>query len=526
MDSHVWDYIIVGSGFGGSVCALRLCEKGYRVLVLEKGRRLGPDDFPRTNWDLARWMWAPSLGMRGPFRMSFLPHVTALSGVGVGGGSLVYANTLPIPKAGFYRAASWSHLADWEPELEPHYQTARKMLGAVENTLLTAPDLALQAVARKLGLEEHFRPTTVGVYFGQSGETVPDPYFGGLGPERTGCTGCGGCMIGCRYGAKNTLDKNYLYLAEKRGLTLRAETEVRWIKPDADGGYVVETAAAGGPRTEATRNVVLSGGVMGTIPLLLRLKAHPEGLPRLSDRLGSFVRTNNECLIGVTSKRRDLDMSKGVAIGAILETDEHSHMEVVRYSEGSDFFRLLASPHVGGRTALERLTRLARLIVKRPGQAILAYLTPGFARSTIIMLYMRTQEGHLRLKLGRNLWTGFRQGITSAVEDGAAPTNSLPEATDLARLCAEEVDGFPQSLLTETLLGIPTTAHILGGACMGKDPEEGVLDPHHRVFGYPGLFVVDGSSISANPGVNPALTICALAERAMAAIPSKAAVQA
>lgn len=515
----LWDYVIIGSGFGGSVSALRLVEKGYKVLVLEKGRRWQPHEFPKSNWDLRRWMWLPQLGWRGIFKMTFLPHLTALSGVGVGGGSLVYANTLPIPKRSFYAASSWAHLADWERELAPHYETALRMLGAAQNPILRDSDLALQRTARRVGLESEWSPTRAAVWFGEPGVTVPDPYFGGEGPDRTGCNSCGGCMIGCRHGAKNTLDRNYLYLAERRGLEIHPDTEVTWVRPDREG-YLV---TAKHRREYRARNVVFAGGVVGTIPLLLKLKEHPDGLPRLSERLGSRVRTNSESLIGVTTRRKDLDMSKGIAIGAILQTDDHSHLETVRYPEGSDFFRMLAAPHVEGATFAERLLNLAAVYLKHPGRAFRAMTEPDFSKRSAILLYMRSLEGHIRLRRARTPLTLFRRGMTSALEDGPAPTNHIPEAVELARAFAEEVDGFPQTLLTETLLGIPTTAHILGGACMGASPEEGVIDADHRVFGYPGLYVVDGSAISANLGVNPSLSITALAERAMSKVPARGA---
>lgn len=517
-----WDFIVVGSGFGGSVSALRLVEKGYRVLLLEKGRRFGPDDFPRTNWDLRRWMWRPALGLHGLFQMVFFPHVTALSGVGVGGGSLVYANTLPIPKDGFFAAEPWSRLASWKDELREHYQTVRRMLGAVPNPIRTLPDDVLAEMGREMG-KEH-RPTTVAVYFGTPNVTVPDPYFGGEGPARTGCNSCGGCMLGCRFGAKNTLDRNYLYLAEKRGLVIQPETEVTWVKPRPEGGYQVDARRGLLPRRrEPVRftadNVVFAGGVLGTIPLLLELKQSPHGLPRLSDQLGRFVRTNSEALIGVTTRRRDLDLSKGIAIGSILETDAHSHLEPVRYPEGSGFFRLLGAPAVTGATILARLARLLAAIARHPLRTARAFLVRDWARSTTILLYMRTLEGHLTLRRGRGLSTLFRKGVLTRLSSGPAPTANLPEANALAERVAEKLDGQAMTLMTETLGGIPTTAHILGGACMGDSPETGVIDHRHRVFGYEGLYVIDGSAVSANPGVNPSLTIAALAERAMSFVP-------
>ena len=509
-----WDAIVVGSGFGGSVSALRLTEKGYRVLVLEKGRRFAPEDFPKTNREVAKWMWMPSLGMRGPFKMTFLPHLTALSGVGVGGGSLIYANTLPVPGDSFFKAGSWSHLADWRQELEPHYKTAQTMLGSSTNQLPADADYALRGVARAMGREQDYHMNPVGVYFGEPGVTHPDPYFGGKGPTRTGCIGCGGCMLGCRYNAKNTLDKNYLYLAEAGGATVKPNSKVESIKAIGDNGYRVSTA----DDSYVADKVFLSGGVLGTVPLMLKLKETT--LPGISDHLGGFVRTNSESLIGVVSNRHELDFSQGVAIGSIFQTDEHSHLEPCRYPPGSDFFRYLAAPHVPGSTAPLRLLQLLRVLVTRPGAYLKSVLKRDHARRTAILLYMRSIEGHLRLKLGRSVWTGFRRGLSTEHTEGPKPSNYIPEATELARQFCKEVDGFAHSLITETFLGIPTTAHILGGCCMGASAGEGVIDVSHQVFGYPGLYVVDGSAVSANPGVNPSLTITAMAERALAKIPA------
>lgn len=521
------DWLIIGSGFGGSVSALRLTEKGYRVVMLEKGRRLQAKDFPETNWNLKKWLWMPQLGWRGLFKMTFFRHVTVLSGVGVGGGSLVYANTLPIPKDDFFQARSWGALADWKTELAPHYTTARKMLGATVNPLRTLPDEIIQQVGKDMGRED-FQPTTVAVYFGKPGVTVPDPYFGGEGPERTGCNSCGGCMTGCRFNAKNTLDKNYLYFAEKRGLTLHADTEATWVRPLPGGGYEVEALEGTSrfsrrKRRFTARQVIFSGGVLGTVDLLLKLKAHPDGLPQLSDRLGDGVRTNSEALIGVVAGKRfrDKDLSKGIAIGSILHTDAHSHLEPVRYSAGSDFFRSLMAPHVGGTTALSRLANLAGLFLRHPLKILGSWFTRDFARRSMILLYMRTLDGHLRMRRGRGLFTGGTKGLTTGLQEGPAPTAHIPEATELAHRVAEKLDGLPMTLASESVMGIPTTAHILGGCCMGDSPQTGAIDPQHRLFGYEGLYVVDGSAISANPGVNPSLTITALAERAMTFIPAR-----
>lgn len=530
-ESGHYDWIIVGSGFGGSVCALRLAQKGYRVLVIEQGKRFAPQDFARSNWDLRRWIWMPSARLRGIFQMSFFRHVTVLHGVGVGGGSLTYANTLPLPPDAFFRAPSWSHLANWRAELAAHYATARHMLGATANPHSTPGDEVLGEIARDLGREAHFRPTEVAVYFGQPGRVVPDPYFGGEGPERTGCTLCGACMTGCRVGAKNTLDRNYLYLAEKRGVEVRPATRVVAVRARPPGpaakapGYVVEVkdtfGGAGTLRAMTADRVILAGGVMGTVRLLLRMREDPQGLPNLSPRVGDFVRTNNEMLAGVVVPDRD-DLARGVAITSILDLDDRSHIEPVRYGPGSGFFRLLSLPHAAGGTLLARLRSGTRALVANPRLWARVWAVRDFARHTQILLYMRTLEGHLSFRLGRSIFTGFRRDlVTQVAQSDRAPRAYMPEGTDLVERFAKKTGGAPMSLLTDTLLGTPSTAHILGGACMGATPAEGVIDKDHRAFGYEGLYVIDGSTISANPGVNPSLTIAALAERAMSLVPRK-----
>jgi len=524
-----WDFIVIGSGFGGSVSALRLTEKGYRVLVLEKGRRLRTGDFPKTNWNLKKFFWLPQVGCRGLFKMTFLGHVTALTGVGVGGGSLVYANTLPIPKDPFFEAPSWGGLASWKVELAEHYKTALRMLGATRNPNMTFPDEVIRQVGKEIGREDGFEQTDVAVYFGKPEETVPDPFFGGEGPERTGCKSCGGCMIGCNYGAKNTLDKNYLHLAERKRLTIEADTEVTWVRPLPEGGYEIEARhgtrnvqAWNEKKTYRTGNVVFAGGVLGTVPLLLELKESPEGLPGLSRRIGDFVRTNSEALIGVVTQRRDKDLSQGIAIGSILHTDDHSHLEPVRYSAGSGVFRTLMLPMAPGDSIGERFLNALKLVARQPLRTIRTYLVPDWAKYNMILLHMRTVEGHIRMRLGRSWRTGFQRWAVTTKGDGPPAKAWSPEANDLATRVARLIDGYPTSLLTETVLGIPTTAHILGGCPMGDSPENGAIDHRHRLFGYEGLWVVDGSAISANPGVNPSLTITALAERAMTFIPEKA----
>ena len=524
--SHSMDYdvIIVGSGFGGSVSALRLCEKGYRVLLLEKGSRLRENDFPKTNWDLPRWLWLPKLRWRGLFQMSFFRHVTVLSGVGVGGGSLVYANTLPIPPKAFFENPSWSTLADWDSELAPHYQTARRMLGAAQTPYLGPGDAMLRQVALDRGDAERVHPTMTAIYYGEPGKTVADPYFGGEGPDRTGCIGCGACMTGCRHGAKNTLDKNYLYLAEKRGLKLIADAEVDLISAADDGGYRVRWRAGRSWRRKhhkaRSTRVIVAAGVLGTMELLLRLRDRPDGLPKLSPQLGRQIRTNSESLIGVIDSRHAIDHSKGVAIASIYECADDAHVEMVRYGAGSGAFRFLTAPHISGASAGPiKLLRALLWCVQHPVRALKMLFVRDWARSTMILLYMQATEGTLAF---RRSGFGLRwiQKIRTALDTGQAPRTYLPDATQIAKNVASQCDGTAVSMITETTLNIPTTAHILGGCCMGKSADDGVIDHRHEVFGYPGLYVIDGSSISANPGVNPSLTITALAERAMSFFPS------
>lgn len=515
-----FDYIVIGSGFGGSVSALRLAEKGYRILVLEQGRRLGEQDFPKRNWNLRRWFWLPALRFFGFFRITWFRHITVLSGVGVGGGSLVYANTLPEPKKEFYQAASWAHLADWEKELADFYPLAMKMLGASDCPRVETGDQVLQDLAKRLGKSGAFHATRAAVFFGEPEKTVPDPYFGGKGPERSGCTFCGGCMVGCRFNAKNTLTKNYLYLAEKLGALVRPEARVYDAAPlgraDGSDGYRVKWKsptslfAKGGEATCA--GLVFAGGVLGTVPLLLSLKQ--TSLPNLSDMVGRRGRSNSESLFAVTAYDRNRVFSEGVAISSILHTDEHTHLEPVRYPAGSGFWRLLQAPLVSGGNFAVRLARIALDTLRHPVTNAKVLFVDDWAKRTQILLFMRTLDSTFRFT--RGLF-----GMKTTLEQGEAPKALEPDALALARQYGLLAGAKPMALLTESLLGIPTTAHILGGAVMGRDRTEGVIDRDNRVFGYVNMFVCDGSMISANPGVNPSLTITALAERAMSRIAAK-----
>jgi cholesterol oxidase len=517
-----FDYVIVGSGFGGSVSALRLSEKGYKVLVIEKGKWYRDQDFPKTNWNLKKWLWQPNINLFGFFKMTFLNHVSVLSGVGVGGGSLTYANTLPIPKTNFFNLGSWATLNNWEEELKPHYETAYKMLGAATNPKLHAADLAVKDLAESIGKADHFEAAKVGVYFGEAGRTVEDPYFGGKGPDRTGCTHCGACMTGCRHNAKNTLDKNYLYLAQQLGAEILAEKEVVDVtvleSKNGTDGYEIEFISSIGKKEKAcvtAKGIIFSGGVVGTVPLLLKLKK--KSLPNLSDMVGCAIRTNNESLMLVTSTNKNhKDFSKGLAIGSILHTDENSHLEPVRYGEGSAFFRTMTIPVIFNKYAVLRLLGVLFLFVKFPIKLLKTIFAKNYAKRTSVLLFMQTVDSSIRIKLGSIT------KMKTVTEKGAIPSGIIPEAFDLSKKYGKIVNGIAFGNFVDVLLGTPTTAHILGGAVMGENSSEGVIDKHNQVFGYQNMFVCDGSMISSNPGVNPSLTITAITEYAMGKIPTKA----
>ncbi|MFH0758758.1 MAG: GMC family oxidoreductase [Bacteroidota bacterium] len=515
-----YDYIVIGSGFGGSVSALRLSEKGYRVLVIEKGKRWKPEDFPRTNWNLRKWLWLPLFRFHGFFKMTFMRHVGILSGVGVGGGSLVYANTLPRPEQAFFKSGSWAGLADWEAELEPHYREAERMLGATQNPELFEADLVLKEVASGYKQGDRFEPTRVAVFFGEPEKKVEDPYFDGNGPVRSGCNHCGACMTGCRHNAKNTLDKNYLYLAEQLGAEVMDGTKVIRIEPEGnhsgEQGYRILVRDSlkfiKRKRFITSQGLILSGGALGTVRLLLNMKR--KHLKELSGQLGDQIRTNNESLVLVHSRQKEKDFSKGVAIGSIFPPDQDTHLEAVRYGSGSGFWKMMAVPLTHGKSVAGRIFKLTWRLITRPASWLRIYVSRNFAEDSMILLFMQHLDSTLRFKRGL-------VNLRSTISQGEPPSAFMPLARELAEATSRVIDGTPFVMATEALTGTPTTAHILGGCVIGKDIKTGVINKEHKVFGYSNMYVCDGSAISANPGVNPALTITAMTERAMAGIPEK-----
>ncbi|MTI29533.1 GMC family oxidoreductase [Cytophagales bacterium RKSG123] len=518
--SFDFDYVVIGSGFGGSVSALRLSEKGYKVGVFEMGKRYQPKDFPKSNWNLKKFLWAPSFGFHGIFRMSLFRHVWALSGVGVGGGSLVYANTLLVPPKEVWKDSDWANLENWGDVMPKYYDQAKKMLGVNRNPHLADADLALKKAAEKQGLEESYYATDVGIFFGEAGKKVPDPYFNGKGPERTGCTFCGACMIGCRDGGKNTLDKNYLYLAEKEGAKVLPETKVVDVIPlngkaDGSDGYEIHTVCSTSlfkrKKVWYSKGVVFSAGVLGTVRLLLQLKQN-KSLPALSERLGHFVRTNAEALLGVETSDKNIDMSKGVAIGSGVYLDEETHIEAVRYPKNSDALGLVSTPLVGGESYFRRILNWMAYGVTHPIRFLRPLLPKGFAKKSVILLVMQTVDLKINFTLSRPLWWPFSKKFQST---GQKIPSHIPKANEFARKMAKEVNGVPKTSLTEMLFDVPSTAHMLGGAAMGATDKEGVIDANNKVFNYQNMYVCDGSMIAANLGVNPSLTITALTERAM-----------
>ncbi|MFN8571521.1 MAG: GMC family oxidoreductase [Gemmatimonadaceae bacterium] len=520
-----FDWIVVGSGFGGSVSALRLSEKGYRVAVLECGRRYADHQYAESAWNLRRFLWAPRVGLHGILRLTPFRDVFVASGAAVGGGSTVYANTLYRAKPAFFEHAQWAHLADWREVLQPHYEMAEHMLGAQTVPHASDGQRLLQEVGEHLGVADTFTRVPVGVFFGAPGREVPDPYFGGEGPPRTGCTRCGACMVGCREGAKNTLLKNYLWFAERRGAQIIPDCEVTDIQPidAADGatGYRVTTRTPGlggrsGARTFTARGIVVAAGALGTNRLLLQCRA-AGSLPRLSPRLGELVRTNSESILAVTLPDDAMAVWNDVAISASIHPSSDTHIELVTYGRRGDAMSVLLAPLTGKGTRLTRPLLLLGNILRHPWRFLRSRWPVGWSRRTLVVLVMQTQDNAIALRLRRG-WFGRFRLHTEQDQDRPNPT-FIEVANRVTEWLATRTNGTPQSSVFEALANIPTTAHLLGGAVIGADRDAGVVDAKLRAFGYQNFLICDGSAMPANPGVNPSLSITALAEYALSHVP-------
>ncbi|WP_408899493.1 GMC oxidoreductase [Nocardioides sp. R1-1] len=518
-----YDVLVVGSGFGGSVTALRLAEKGYRVGVLEAGRRFADHELPTTSWKVRDYLFNPTLGCYGLLRMTLLKDVLVLTGAGVGGGSLVYANTLYEPPQAFFDDPHWAGITDWAEELAPHYDQARRMLGVTPYPRTSPSDVVIRAVADDLGVGHTVGPTPVGVLFGERpGQRVADPFFGGVGPARTTCTDCGACMTGCRVGAKNTTVKNYLHLAETAGAVVHPMTTVTDVRPRPGGGYAVTTRRTEGKvrrgrRTFTADQVVFAAASLGTQRLLHRLR-DGGSLPRVSPRLGELTRTNSEAILGVRARGDAVDYSRGVAITSSMHVDDHTHVEPVRYGRGSNLLGLLMAgltdvPADGRSRALAGLRQMWRQRRDLPR----LHDPRGWSEQTIVLLVMQSLDNSLTTYLRRRPWG---RTMTTRQGTGAANPVWIPQGHEVARRVAAEVDGIPGGTWAD-LVNVPATGHLIGGCPIGQTADEGVVDPYHRLHGYDGLHVIDGSTVAANLGVNPSLTITAMAERAVAMWPNR-----
>ena len=527
-DGFDFDWLVIGSGFGGSVSALRLSEKGYSVGVLECGRRFADKDFAKDTGDLRRYFWSPRLGMKGIFRLTTFKDVSVVSGCGVGGGSLGYACTLYVPPSQFFKDRQWSEMADWESELAPHYSEAQRMLGVVENPHDDPADQLLRELGEELGVPESYKHTPVGIYFGEPGKKVADPFFDGEGPERTGCHLCGRCMVGCVHGAKNTLVKNYLWFAEKRGARVMPERTVVDVRPigapDGSDGYEVESVRSGAwlrkeRLVQRARGVVVAAGPLGTNRLLQKCRLEGS-LPRVSARVGELVRTNSESILTVTvPEDYPQDLIKRVAITSSIYPDPNTHIETVTYGDDGDSMRMLYTLLTGDGTRVTRPLKLLAQLLRHPDRLAKVLFAKHWSRRTIIILVMQTLDNAIALRPRKGPFGSF---WLQTEQDPERPNPTfIPVANQAAEWFAKRTGGIAQSSFMEAMFNIPSTAHILGGAVIAPDPERGVIDADQRVFGYENLLVCDGSAIPANVGVNPSLTITALAEHAMSAVPAK-----
>lgn len=527
-----FDYLIIGSGFGGSVSAHRLTEKGYSVAVMEMGKRWNATDFPKNNWNTKRWVWRPELKLFGFFNLRIFKHVTIICGNAVGGGSITYANTLLVPPDHIWSEGSWQKFENLKDEMPKFFKEAERMLGVTENQILGPADHMLKKMGEAVGVGDTFKPTRVATFFPPKGEaggkTYPDPYFNGEGPERATCTACGGCMTGCKFNAKNTLDKNYLYFAEKNGAKIFPETKVIDVKPlndqiDGCDGYEVTTIKSTTWRTTEKRvwrvkNVIFSASSLGTQELLFKFKDQ-QSLPHISDKLGDQVRTNAESILGVRFFDKNVDMSEGVAIGSSIYIDHDTHIEATRYQRGNDGIGFLSTHITNHQPGLMRILLWLWAFIRHPIISLKMNSPFGYAKQTLIFLVMQTMDISIQMKWKKKWWSPFGKTLVS---EGQPLPVYIPQANNFTEKVAKMFNGHAMTTKTEIFFNVPLTAHCMGGCAMATSADEGVIDAQNRVFNYKNLYVIDGAMLGANLGVNPSLTITALAERAMSFIPTKA----
>jgi cholesterol oxidase len=522
-----YDVVIIGSGFGGSVAGFRAAEKGYRVGIMESGKRWRDEDIPKTEWNLPKFLWFPAAELYGIQRIEYLDDVLVLCGAGVGGGSHVYANTLYVPPKQFFDAPEWAGITDWAEELAPYYDQATRMLGVVRYPYMpTDVDRAMQAAATEIGRGETFNKAPVGVYFGSPGVEAEDPYFGGVGPRRTGCISCGNCNIGCGHNAKNKLTTNYLYLAEKLGAQVHELHEVFDLVALEGGGFEVharhpgwaQRAAHARRHTYTAEQVIVSAHAYGSAKLLHHMQ-HKGRLTGLSSELGQRARTNSEQLLAVTRTHgewerdpKKIHITPGsVSITSAVWPDPETSIEPVYWGVGSDIFAFLGTYHQHGEQK-HPFESWVKEVAKHPIEVLGNADARHWSERSFVALCMQTTDTSIELY--------WHDGLLRSRPSGTPPSVHIPVIEDFVDRVAKKLDSGEAAVATE-VINRNATAHFLGGIPIGDSSDSGAVDPYLRMFGQPGLHVMDGSVMPANPGVNPSLSITAIVERAMSLWPNK-----